>query len=35
MDVYICGLAEMVNELRTALKEIGLDRKRIIAEKYD
>lgn len=35
MDVYICGMAEMVNELRTALKEMGLDRKRIIVEKYD
>jgi ferredoxin-NADP reductase len=35
VDVYICGRAEMVNELRTALKEKGLDRKRIIAEKYD
>ena len=35
VDVYICGMAEMVNELRTALKEKGLDRKRIIVEKYD
>jgi ferredoxin-NADP reductase len=35
LDVYICGLAEMVNELRGALKEKGLDRRRIIAEKYD
>jgi ferredoxin-NADP reductase len=35
VDVYICGLAEMVNELRIALKTKGLDRKRIIAEKYD
>ena len=35
MDIYICGMAEMVNELRAALKEKGMDRKRIIAEKYD
>jgi ferredoxin-NADP reductase len=35
VDVYICGLAEMVNELRLELKTKGLDRKRIIAEKYD
>jgi ferredoxin-NADP reductase len=35
VDVYICGLAEMVNELRNKLKEEGLDRKRIIVEKYD
>jgi NAD(P)H-flavin reductase len=35
VDVYICGLAEMVNELRNKLKEKGLDRKRIIVEKYD
>jgi ferredoxin-NADP reductase len=35
MDVYICGMAEMVNELRATLKEKGLDRKRIIVEKYD
>jgi ferredoxin-NADP reductase len=35
VDVYICGMAEMVNELRAKLKEVGLDRKRIIVEKYD
>jgi NAD(P)H-flavin reductase len=35
VDVYICGMAEMVNELRTSLKEKGLDRKRIVVEKYD
>jgi len=35
VDVYICGMAEMINELRTALKEKGLDRKRIVVEKYD
>jgi CDP-4-dehydro-6-deoxyglucose reductase len=35
VDVYICGLREMVDELRSRLKEIGLDRKRMIYEKYD
>jgi ferredoxin-NADP reductase len=35
VDVYICGMAEMVNELRSTLKAKGLDRKRIIVEKYD
>jgi ferredoxin-NADP reductase len=34
-DVYICGLREMVDELRGQLKAAGLDRKRIIYEKYD
>lgn len=34
-DVYICGLKEMVNDVRAQLKEAGLDRKRIIYEKYD
>jgi ferredoxin-NADP reductase len=35
IDVYICGLREMVDDVRSRLKEIGLDRKRIIYEKYD
>jgi NAD(P)H-flavin reductase len=35
VDIYICGLKEMVDDLRTQLKAIGLDRKRIIYEKYD
>jgi ferredoxin-NADP reductase len=35
VDVYICGLREMVDDMRGKLKEIGLDRKRIIYEKYD
>lgn len=35
VDVYICGLKEMVNDVRAKLKEAGLDRKRIIYEKYD
>jgi ferredoxin-NADP reductase len=35
LDVYICGLREMVDDVRSRLKEMGLDRKRIIYEKYD
>jgi CDP-4-dehydro-6-deoxyglucose reductase len=35
VDVYICGLKEMVNDVRAKLKDAGLDRKRIIYEKYD
>jgi ferredoxin-NADP reductase len=35
VDVYICGLREMVDDVRMKLKETGLDRKRIIYEKYD
>ena len=35
VDVYICGLKEMVDDLRAQLKAAGLDRKRIVYEKYD
>jgi ferredoxin-NADP reductase len=35
LDIYICGLREMADDLRTRLKQTGLDRKRIISEKYD
>jgi ferredoxin-NADP reductase len=35
MDVYICGLKAMVDDMRARLKELGLDRKQIIFEKYD
>ena len=35
MDVYICGMKAMVDDLRVQLKEAGLDRKRIVFEKYD
>ena len=35
MDVYICGLKAMVDDVRRQLKELGLDRKRIVYEKYD
>jgi ferredoxin-NADP reductase len=35
LDVYICGLKLMVDDVRARLKELGFDRKHIIYEKYD
>ncbi len=35
LDVYICGLREMVDDVRKELKVRGFDRKQIIYEKYD
>ena len=35
VDVYVCGLKAMVNDVRARLKEAGFDRKHIIYEKYD
>jgi CDP-4-dehydro-6-deoxyglucose reductase len=35
VDIYICGLREMVDDLRASLKELGVDRKRMVYEKYD
>lgn len=35
IDVYICGLEAMVNDVRRELKSRGFDRKQIICEKYD
>ncbi len=35
LDVYICGLKAMVDNVRAILKEAGFDRKQIIFEKYD
>ena len=35
IDVYICGMREMVDDLRAQLKALGFDRKRIIYESYD
>ncbi len=35
VDVYICGLKAMVDEVRALLKQRGFERKQIIAEKYD
>lgn len=35
LDVYICGLKLMVDDVRAILKSRGFDRKQIIYEKYD
>ncbi len=35
VDVYICGLKEMVDDVRQYLKRRGFDRKQIVYEKYD
>jgi ferredoxin-NADP reductase len=35
LDVYLCGLKEMVDDVRRLLKQRGFDRKQIIYEKYD
>jgi ferredoxin-NADP reductase len=35
VNVFICGLAAMVDDVRSILKASGFDRKRIICEKYD
>jgi len=35
IDCYICGLKEMVDDVRAELKRRGFDRKQIIYEKYD
>jgi CDP-4-dehydro-6-deoxyglucose reductase len=35
LDFYLCGLKEMVNDVRSVLKSQGFDRKQIFYEKYD
>jgi NAD(P)H-flavin reductase len=35
IKVFICGLKEMVDDVRAILKHNGFDRKQIIVEKYD
>ncbi|MFB3826379.1 MAG: ferredoxin--NADP reductase [Bryobacteraceae bacterium] len=35
VDVYICGLWEMVVEVRRMLAGLGIDRKRVVYERYD
>jgi CDP-4-dehydro-6-deoxyglucose reductase len=35
IDVYVCGLKEMVNEVRSTLKGLGFDKTRVVYEKYD
>lgn len=35
IDVYICGLKLMVDDVRARLQDLGFERKHIIFEKYD
>jgi ferredoxin-NADP reductase len=35
LDVYVCGLKAMVDDVRAILKGLGFDRKQVIFEKYD
>lgn len=35
LHIYICGMKEMVDDVRAILKGLGFDRKQIIFEKYD
>jgi len=35
LDFYLCGLKEMVDDVRSVLKAEGFDRKQIFYEKYD
>lgn len=35
LDVYVCGLKAMVDDVRHLLKQRGFDRAQIISEKYD
>jgi NAD(P)H-flavin reductase len=35
VNVFVCGLKEMVDDVRSILKASGFERKRIIYEKYD
>jgi len=35
LDIYLCGLKQMVDTTRGMLKEMGFDRKQIRYEKYD
>lgn len=35
LDVYLCGLKAMVDDVRAILKGMGFDRKQIFYEKYD
>lgn len=35
VDVFLCGLKAMVDDVRNILKEMGFERKQILFEKYD
>jgi ferredoxin-NADP reductase len=35
IDIFLCGLKAMVDDVRAILKDMGFDRKQILYEKYD
>lgn len=35
LTVYVCGLKAMVDDVRSMLKQLGFERRRIVYEKYD
>lgn len=35
LDVYVCGLKAMVDDMRARLKAVGFERRQIIVEKFD
>ena len=35
VDVFLCGMKAMVDDVRSILKEMGFDKKQILFEKYD
>jgi ferredoxin-NADP reductase len=35
MDIYVCGLRAMVDDVRARLKTFGFDRKQLVSERYD
>ncbi len=35
VDVFLCGMKAMVDDVRNILKDMGFDRKQILYEKYD
>jgi CDP-4-dehydro-6-deoxyglucose reductase len=35
IDVFLCGMKEMVDQVRNILKDMGFERKQILFEKYD
>jgi NAD(P)H-flavin reductase len=35
IDVFLCGMKAMVDDVRSILKEMGFDKKQILFEKYD
>jgi NAD(P)H-flavin reductase len=35
IDIYICGLKEMVNDVRDRCKALGFDKSQVVYERYD